>query len=342
VSAAGADIWGTADAFRYTYRPLSADGVIVARVASMSGTEPWMKAGVMIRASTAPGAPHAAMFVSLSKGLAFQRRSVEGGLSMHTAGPALPAPYWLKLERSGHIFTASVSSDGVAWSVVGGADIPMPGTVLVGLAVTSHTSAALATAVLDSVKVTTSSVGSSGWRSDDVGAVGVAGSASDAAGTFTVRGAGADVWGTVDAFHYLSRTLSGDGAVVARVQGVEGTHAWTKVGVMMRAGLDAASPHGFMLVSAAKGLAFQRRTVPGGVTAHTAATSATARWVKLTRTGNVIIASVSADGVVWTEVGRDTFAFNGAPIRVGLAVTSHDAAQLATGIFDNVWLTLAP
>ena len=55
VRGAGADIWGTADAFQYAYRSLTGDGSITARVASISGTEAWAKGGVMIRQSLTSG-----------------------------------------------------------------------------------------------------------------------------------------------------------------------------------------------------------------------------------------------------------------------------------------------
>jgi hypothetical protein len=58
-------VWGTADAFRYVYRPLTGDGTIVARVASLAGIHDWVKVGVMIRGSVDPGAPQAFMLVSV-------------------------------------------------------------------------------------------------------------------------------------------------------------------------------------------------------------------------------------------------------------------------------------
>ena len=58
------------------------------------------------------------------------------------------------------------------------------------------------------------------WQTQDVGSVGRAGSASHANGEFTVAGAGADIGGGGDAFHYVYRTLSGDGQIVARVTGI--------------------------------------------------------------------------------------------------------------------------
>ena len=185
-----------------------------------------------------------------------------------------------------------------------------------------------------------------GWRSQNIGSVGVAGSTSASGGVFTVSGAGADVWGTSDAFHFAYRSLDGDGTIVAEVTSILGAQAWTKVGVMIRGSTQANSAHAFMLVSNGKGVAFQRRTVSGGVSTSTAGgTGTTPRWVKLTRAGSRITAFVSPDGRTWTTVGRDTLSL---PFRVlvGLAASSHDVTRLATGTFANVRVspsaTLAP
>jgi hypothetical protein len=53
-----------------------------------------------------------------------------------------------------------------------------------------------------------------GWSNRDIGTTG--GSASEIQGTWTVRGDGADVWGHSDAFHFVYRTLSGNGEITAR------------------------------------------------------------------------------------------------------------------------------
>ncbi len=45
---AGADIYGTADAFQFVWQPLSGDGQIVARIVSIQNVNAWAKAGVMI------------------------------------------------------------------------------------------------------------------------------------------------------------------------------------------------------------------------------------------------------------------------------------------------------
>ena len=64
-----------------------------------------------------------------------------------------------------------------------------------------------------------------------------------------------------------------------------------------------------MLVSAGRGLAFQRRVETGGISTHTAGPqNAAPAWVKLERRGNTLTASHSLDGVTWQVVGTDTLA----------------------------------
>jgi regulation of enolase protein 1 (concanavalin A-like superfamily) len=151
VKGAGADIWGTADAFHYAYRPMSGDGVVVARVVTVQNTNSWTKAGVMIRQTLDPSSAQAAMLVSSSKGAVFQRRALTGGTSTSTSGPLAPAPYWVKLERIGDTFNAYASADGVAWTLVGSDTIAMGANVFVGLAVSSHTTTTAALATFDGV-----------------------------------------------------------------------------------------------------------------------------------------------------------------------------------------------
>ena len=59
VRGAGADIWGSADAFHYAYKALNGDGEIVARVVSVTNVDVWTKVGVMIRDGLTAGAAHA-------------------------------------------------------------------------------------------------------------------------------------------------------------------------------------------------------------------------------------------------------------------------------------------
>jgi hypothetical protein len=157
IRGSGSDIWDNVDAFHFVYQPLSGNGQIVARVTGVEFTDEWSKAGVMIRESLTPGSRHAAMFLTPGNGLAFQRRTSAGGASEHDSGGSGNAPYWVKLVRSGNLFSAYRSTNGVNWVQVGPLiSISMSANVYIGLAVTSHNNSAACTSTLDNVSVTTS------------------------------------------------------------------------------------------------------------------------------------------------------------------------------------------
>jgi hypothetical protein len=153
VRGAGADVWGTADAFHYAYQTMSGDGTITARVASIAGTDTWTKVGVMIRGGTSASAAHGFMIVSLGRGIAFQRRRTSGGLTIGNSGGGGTAPRWVRLTRAGGRVTAYVSTTGTSWTNVGSDTVALPSTALVGLAVSSHVSGQLSSATFDSVTI---------------------------------------------------------------------------------------------------------------------------------------------------------------------------------------------
>jgi hypothetical protein len=153
VAGAGADVWGTADAFRFIYTTLTGDGAVVTKVATEQFVANWTKAGVMMRETVDPGSRQAFMLVSPGKGLAFQRRVDTNGLSTNTSGGAGTAPAFVKLTRAGNIFTAAQSLDGAQWTTVGSDTIAMGRTILVGLAVSSHVAGTLATATFASTAI---------------------------------------------------------------------------------------------------------------------------------------------------------------------------------------------
>ncbi len=340
---AGSDIWGTADAFHFAWEQVTGDWEMEARVASVENINAWTKAGVMIRGSLEPGSAHGAMMVTPGKGLAYQYRASNGGLTASITGGTGTAPYSVKITRRGTVVTAyRKSSTATTWTKVGEATITLGSTVYVGLFVSSHDATRLATAVFDNVILRDLNAPPppaglpAGWSNVDIGAGATGGSTAYVSGTFSVKGEGADIWGAADEFQFAYRTLTGDGEIVARVASVQNRHVWSKAGVMFRESLAAGAKHATMFTSAAKGLAFQRRTTTDGLTTSTAgAFVAPPRWIRVVRAGNSFTAYESANGTTWTVVGSDTIAMS-ATVFVGLAVTSHADGILTTAVFDNV------
>jgi hypothetical protein len=154
VAGSGADIWNTEDGFRYVYQTASGDCTVVARIVSMSNTDPWAKAGVMIRETLASNSKHASTFVTKGNGVAFQNRIDTGGASANVNTTGLAAPYWVKVKRVGSTFTSYSSPNGTTWTVLGSQTITMGANVYIGLAVTSHNDGDLCTAVFSNVTAT--------------------------------------------------------------------------------------------------------------------------------------------------------------------------------------------
>ena len=122
-------------------------------MASVQSTDPWAKAGVMIRETLGAGATFVDMMVTPGSGLAFQYRQTTGG-NCNWNGAGGTAPAWVKLVRSGSTFTAYSSTDGSNWSSLGSTTVTMAAGVYIGLAVTAHNNSLLNTSTLDNVAVT--------------------------------------------------------------------------------------------------------------------------------------------------------------------------------------------
>ena len=172
ITASGTDITGQADEFHFAYKMMSGPGSIVAKVLSVSDTDPWAKAGVMIRETLEPGSKHALACVTPGSGVAFEGRATTNGVSFSTNQTEITAPHWVKLERdlSGN-FTVSHSDNGTNWVPVTGAPaqgIQMAANVYVGLAVTSHNAEATCEAQFSNVTVT-GNVTQQQWMNQDIG-----------------------------------------------------------------------------------------------------------------------------------------------------------------------------
>lgn len=153
VKGAGADIWGSADAFHFASQSLNGSGQIVARVATVQNTHTYAKAGAMLRGALTAGSAHVILDVKPGGGIEFMKRSTDGGSTTFLAGASAAAPVWLRLARTDSTVVASWSRDGTTWTEVGRTTIVLPTSVYAGLAVTSHTTSALNTSTFDNVSV---------------------------------------------------------------------------------------------------------------------------------------------------------------------------------------------
>jgi hypothetical protein len=154
--AGGIDITGASDQFHYVSMLSAGDGVLTAHIASQTNTSSNAKAGLMFRASTDAGAPNYAVLTSPGAGIKVQIRTQQSGLTTKLANPPGSTPVWLRIVRSGTSFSSYTSADGAAWTLIPGStatNTALAGTILQGLAETSHNSSALCAVVYDVVSV---------------------------------------------------------------------------------------------------------------------------------------------------------------------------------------------
>ena len=151
----GGDVWGTADAFGFTWRTLQGDGEIVARITGQSNTNPFAKAGLMIRESASdPSSAGVLIDVKPNHEVELLTREVSGGPTSYLGGTLVQSDsVWLKLTRAGDVVTGFVSLDGTTWIAGGSTPFTSPSAAF-GFAVTSHDNTALNQAVFDDWSVT--------------------------------------------------------------------------------------------------------------------------------------------------------------------------------------------
>jgi len=183
MTASGVDIWNTADEFHLACKILTGPGSTVARVESVEQTDPWAKAGVMIRETLDAGSKFAAVYITptnadgtATNGCRFQARTntdvaATSDSGVATAGQmAIVAPYWVKLERDvGGNFRGYYSSNGSTWLSMSWntQNISMSSNVYVGLALTSHNASATCQAKFSGVQIT--GTVSPQWANQDIG-----------------------------------------------------------------------------------------------------------------------------------------------------------------------------
>jgi uncharacterized repeat protein (TIGR03806 family) len=151
--ASGSDIWESADSFHFASAPLNGDGQIVAHIVSMQYTDPWAKAGVMIRENFSPGSKYAFEAFTAGGISTFQRRAKTDASSGNTDVESVSVPHWIKLVRAGDTFTGFVSVDGNDWRRVDSVTVPMEKKIYVGLALSAHNNSELNSTLFDNVSI---------------------------------------------------------------------------------------------------------------------------------------------------------------------------------------------
>lgn len=152
------DLRRNKDNCHFSYKAVTGDCTIIAKVESIQDTSNDAKAGVMFRASLDAGAPRGLMVLNKRNQVEqnFQGFSIYGGSYYGTkALTTNQSSYWVKLERVGKILAGYISPDGTNWAATDvGQFNQMPDTVYLGLVVCSATNGALNTTTFSNVQIT--------------------------------------------------------------------------------------------------------------------------------------------------------------------------------------------
>jgi regulation of enolase protein 1 (concanavalin A-like superfamily) len=162
VRGAGNNVGGTADNYHFLHRPVNGDVTLVVRLADLvqgiAGAND--QVGIGIRSNLAPGAQ--AAVVILDKGN--NRVYLNGRAADNTAATQSNAtsplnvqpPTWLRLTRTGNVFSGFTSTDGLTWvQVAPTRTISMPAAAQLGFVVTSRRINNLNAATFDRVSIAT-------------------------------------------------------------------------------------------------------------------------------------------------------------------------------------------
>jgi ABC-type transport system involved in multi-copper enzyme maturation permease subunit len=152
-----------------------------------------------------------------------------------------------------------------------------------------------------------------------------------------------------DNFYFVRQPLAGNGGITVRVTSLTsllppkgqpfggtpsrpGVVPWSKAGIIVKASLSPGSAYAAMMATGANGVRMQWNYtgdtpgLPGAVSA------ASPRWLRLTRDGDTITGSDSADGVHWTVVGVVRLAGLRSTVQAGLFAASPDLSVKAVNL----------
>ena len=156
---------------------------------------------------------------------------------------------------------------------------------------------------------------------------------------YTIEGAGANMWASRDEFHFVWRRLQGNFILNASATFVgKGVEPHRKMGWMVRASLEADSPHAVAVVHGDGLTSLQFRRTKGAATEEFVSKVSGAQVLQLERKGNSYRMSAARLGQPLTSeaVALDL----GDEVYVGLFVCSHNKDVIEKAVFSNVRITV--
>ena len=162
--------------------------------------------------------------------------------------------------------------------------------------------------------------------------------------SFTLGPAGEPV---NDSFYFVHQPLVGDGSITVRLTSMTGLlpsanaglgsvgpastgdtrpglYPWAKAGIIIKENLNQGSAYAAMMAAADHGVRMQWNYTGDTAGLSGAVSSGSPRWLRLTRSGDVITGYDSVDGTHWTEVSAVTLSGLPRVVQVGLFAASPE------------------
>ena len=346
----GHDLSSTSDRAHFVRQSFQGELDVAVRVDEIAASDPWAKAGIMMRASEHAGSPHVSLLVTHGAGVSLQWRAQPGGESAGSPPTPGSAARWIRLIRAGDSFAGYTSIDRSFWTPVYAMRVTLPDEVKCGLVTTSHdnnravtvTYSGLSTLPLHrdhdrAYAVLTSDNHTSPFSGIDVGKPFEPGHSTLASetGDFIVESGGIDVWNEFDQFHFVCAPAIGNAELIVEVASIIGRQDWAKAGLMFRTSASPDSPNVSLFATPKYGVHLQWRASPAARTVSIpVAPYQQGGWLKLTRVGDVFCAYRSIDGKTWSEAASTTVPL---PITTlfGLATSAHSPVDRVTALYQN-------
>jgi len=148
LAGAGLGISGTSDQVHFLYQAVDGDADVTVQVISVLAFGSEASTGLMMRESMATNAATAFIGVTNRNTAYFLYRPFAGATAVTSTAPGAAGPGWVRLVRTGTVFSAYWSADHVHWLGLGSQTIQMPSRIFVGIPIASGQRALVATSVV--------------------------------------------------------------------------------------------------------------------------------------------------------------------------------------------------
>ena len=167
-----------------------------------------------------------------------------------------------------------------------------------------------------------------GWTLNDIGDVTLPADAGIRNDRTVIIAGGDSLTGTADRLSLVHRPLTGDGTVTMQLRTIDQSGTAAKSGIMFRESTAAGARHIFLGWRANGKTELAHRAASGGSTTSSLTDSAAPSWLRIQRTGNVFISSISTNGSTWSNYGSPLTIDLPATLLAGLAAVSDSPSSL--------------